>query len=1072
MPDDDNLEPDGLPEVVLGQIIKDLGPRGEVVADALRTAAHLIVEARQDPTGLRLVESAAYNLRVALEAVPKGQDAADGGFPSVETAYERYRAAASGPEADEPRAAEDLIRELGRLVADGERQRLWTRRFLNWVKERTGIEPLPGDADPAARFNDLRDRASTALHTDSTLAKVTSLYEETISWFVQLFTPPDERVKQIVALARTPYEGPAQMRLLIGEAAYNAHHLGLFLAEVQDPAWLDALWEARLIHPPRDGEPWPVGFLIGGAGGIDAIETARLLERLYDTQHGDPAVALSVARNVIQAALRLGRAGHSLAARIIAKYPSDHWVQMIAVHIAQEAEPSDPIQYAVADAVIGNSQMSDGGHQTRTMIRQLAAGLIPDNAPGRLRMVIAKIARMSREPGMRAVFLDTSALHTTGDELRDPALILAEHLIGMIAAWRSLGLPTSALLELTAPIEGELGERLTCQVLAGASDVDRGAKIAHLARRLASATATGDDRDLLDDLGELTDDEVAVLASAFGEPSEAPKPDEDGVTRLPADWARAWRWSMLLSDTALDRWRESVAAVTEVHGPPDEGSLSRRVPRFLSGRPESPISSDQLTAIAPIHAARLVATWRPGTESGAWGGGVWELASTLEEVIKADVAAWTEDPVAMVTALREPAYIERYLRVLEANAKSLAEHVRPIMEAVGMIRSERWDPSPLSQSRVDPDVPWGGVDQTVVGLIEAFANQRAPFESHLALAWEVASEMFRALPDELPSSDLYVDVAEHDGPYARTINTSYGKALRCAIALGWWEHGQTGASSARLTDMFDDMLDVPGAVGAELRSMVAVHYIVLTQVASAWIDAHHGDLFGGELGEITFEQTLKYARPSPWFYARYRQRLAAAAMRRVENAVSWPLIGYLWDEPGFTIASILSSYSSNTDVLRATAEDIAALVQDVEPGNPMLARALDFWDGMLDAAGSTVPNPALSGAGRWTFVDAITDEAWAIRMDRTLEITLGTIDLPIEVADRCKKLQPSEAGLRMLRLMQGHGEPWEKDHLGRAGLDALRAASGQRVGPEFNRLRDRLIELGWHDASGIPPEPT
>ena len=561
-----------------------------------------------------------------------------------------------------------------------------------------------------------------------------------------------------------------------------------------------------------------------------------------------------------------------------------------------------------------------------------------------------------------------------------------------------------------------------------------------------------------------------MLAAAFGTPSPAPESDDDGYLRTPADWDRAWRWSAVLPAGVLDEWAEAIAAVTKNHGVPDPGALDRRLPRSFSVRPESPYSAGELAGLSPLDAADLVASWRRQPDRGLWGSSVWDLASTLEGVIAADVNAWVSDPAAVVTALREPVYIERYFRVLEKHAKQLAHMVDPIMEAVRLIRTEPWETAQLSSSQVDPDVVWRTLNRTVVEMVRAFANAEADFGEQLDLAWQITSELVRALPEDLPPLDEPEDHEAHDSAFGRAINRTYGQALQAAISLAWLAHRREGVSPSVFVELLDEILNVPGSIGAELRSVVATFRPVLEHVVADWLERRHLDLFGGELGQVAFEATLKYARPTPWLYEHYRRRIADAALAGVPNAVELPLLGYLWELPGFTIPSILGGYKADVTVLRTTAAEIASLVQDPSTGDEIVARALAFWDGMLDGAGPTVPNAALAGAGRWALVESLPADAWVPRMDRTLTLTRGEIDLPIEVADRCQDVQPSGAGLRMLRLMQGHGKPWEKDRVGRIGVDALRTASGHGVGVEFNRLRSRLIELGFHEAAEIPAE--
>jgi len=73
----------GLPVAVAQRIRQDLGKSAEKIISCLRTAADLIAQAGLDGRGLRFAESAAYNLREALDAVVQGKDAAAGGLDAV-----------------------------------------------------------------------------------------------------------------------------------------------------------------------------------------------------------------------------------------------------------------------------------------------------------------------------------------------------------------------------------------------------------------------------------------------------------------------------------------------------------------------------------------------------------------------------------------------------------------------------------------------------------------------------------------------------------------------------------------------------------------------------------------------------------------------------------------------------------------------------------------------------------------------------------------------------------------------------------------------------------------------------
>ncbi len=290
------------------------------------------------------------------------------------------------------------------------------------------------------------------------------------------------------------------------------------------------------------------------------------------------------------------------------------------------------------------------------------------------------------------------------------------------------------------------------------------------------------------------------------------------------------------------------------------------------------------------------------------------------------------------------------------------------------------------------------------------------------------------------------------------------------LALGGWEHRNCGAASSRLADILDKVLGILGAVGLQLRSVLASSRPFLESVAPDWLHTRADNLFGPTpLGTITFDQTLKWSRPTKWFYDRYRAQLHAAARRGADHAASWLLIAFLWDEPGYTSASIIGGVAGNVPAMKATAEEVATLMQDLKPGDPMVDRGLRFWEDMLEANRGVVPAEALVGAGRWAFVDAVDEERWFELMGRTIDLTGGEIEMAIEIADRCKQPQPSSRGLRILRMMLGHGEPWEQHHIETASVEALRAAAKRPVDAEFDLLRTRLIQRGRHETADIVP---
>jgi len=1060
----------GLPPEVTARITTELR-NGDDIIEHLSTAALLIADARGEAIGLRLAESAAYNIREALDRVVQGQAARSNGVSAVTDAWKRYKIALAGPaagsEAEFARA--ELEAAIDRIAGNEERQAYKTQKLMSFLRLQTGVEPLPGQGDPAVLYSRLRTRANAVLHERGTLPAVASIYEETVAWFIQLFTPPDARVRAIIALAECQFS-----RLLIDELraeVVNAHHVRLFLTRIRDPNWLGPLCDAGLIALPREGEPWPVHSLVDNPQ-IQPTEVARLLDRLLgDMTRAAPSHRLMMAREILHTAWRLGAAGYAIGSKIIAKYPTDHWVQMVAVGIAKDAEASDPIQVVVADAILGRDHTTHDAHNAHRVLKRLVDGLAPDNLVQRVGLVAAKVRRLARREGMRFVVLDTAALGTQNDHSSDLVLILTQHLVSTFAVARQLGLPTAELLESLRDISGELGERIVCQALAGADDVERELKIRHLERRLISETATGDDRDLIEDILRvpLSREEVVRMREAFGEPSPVAY-DDDGAETFGENWARGWRWSLILPKEILEAWERPIAIVTEARGTPSRRSLDTRVSPVTSWG-SSPYNEEELLALDVQEAADLVSRWRPST-ADPWGVSARELARTLEAVVKNHPREWTVDPSAVVRALREPVYVNHYFRAVGAAAGEVPERANTVIAAVHLASAERWEPTPLGRDDFEYDQDWSGVETSAVEMIAAFANKDGEIGQSLNGCWELSLSLLRQVPVELPVIDPAESSSRSDDPLNRAINRPYGHALDAVLALAGWEHRNMGAASDRLAAALDWVLGVPGTVGVELRAILARSRPFLETVGRDWLDRRAKDLFPADVvGVLTFDQTLKWSRPTPWFLARYREDLCRAARRGAEHALSWLLIGYLWDESGYTFHNLLSCLAGESALVRTAAEEIASLLQDLDSTSPVVEKGIQFWTGLLEADRRLVPLDSLPGLGRWTFVTAVADSQWFDLTCQTIELTSGEIDMSIEIADRCKAAQPLSQGLRMLRLMIGHGAPWEQRHIEDTAVDALREAAQHRVDEEFYRLRNRLIDRGRHEAEEVrPPE--
>lgn len=137
---DDRLLPELPPEVV-ERLVGEL-PRGGRVVDCLRTAAVLIKQAVGDDRGLRLAESAGYNLREAFDAVVEGRSPVSGGLPAILEAWVRYQSEVDQPEVDRAASLQALLDTLRRVAERRDRSSYHAARLLDYPRAQTGIDSL------------------------------------------------------------------------------------------------------------------------------------------------------------------------------------------------------------------------------------------------------------------------------------------------------------------------------------------------------------------------------------------------------------------------------------------------------------------------------------------------------------------------------------------------------------------------------------------------------------------------------------------------------------------------------------------------------------------------------------------------------------------------------------------------------------------------------------------------------------------------------------------------------------------------------------------------------------------
>jgi hypothetical protein len=1062
VPDDDlSYE---LPEKVAGRLESELGGRAGRILRCLRTAGVLLKEAETDDRDLRLAESVAYNVREALNSVVEGrqEDAADGGLRAVIDGWRRFQVEVSQPSADIT-AARDVLDGVLARVSDNESNTSYhNRRLLDYLSERAGVPPSERRSGPVAEYADLRAQANSAVHTEIALTRATSLFTRTVAWFVRMFTPPDEVVNAIRSLAAQPWLGTEQIAQLESLATTD-HHLRLFFNEISDPAWLVPLHSARIAHLPKPGTPWPVAALLDGLGRTAPMSVASLLDDLLSDTNGLAVDEQMPARfELLRVSVQLGPAGHDLVGKMLRQHGDVQAVRALSVGAAQQADPTDPVVRQVADIVLNHFQrFRDGDHYyATTMLDRLQAGVTDKNIAERAQMLSGKTRRRARLPEQRYVLLGIEALSADVDEHPEPLLLLAHHLARLLSKAHRFGIPTSTQLEWLGTISGEVGERIHCHVLASANDVNLADKIAHIAHRLASPVATGDDLALVNDILARDPDpqDLAVWSSALGTPSPAPENADDP---LPEDWVRAWRWAAVLPGGLLTQWQEQIAVVADRHGSLDPNLLTGpRTPTTGAYWVRSPYGSDQLAVLSVPDAAELVATWRPtGSDHSV---SALELARSLQDTVEHDPVSWSTDPLSVVTTLSDAIYVEHYFRGLAKRAGAIVPHATALLAAAAAARMPAEAPDPSDEGSPTPSGDRPGLEAAILDLVVALANQDADIASHLEALWEWVAHPVHDMPDDmgLMFSDL--------DALASAINRPWGRGLQAVLALAAWEYRHAGAVRPDFEQTLDEVTNTHGTVGLELRAIIASARPLLEGIAREWLDTHADALFrDGTHARDTFDLTIKWARPTAWLYRNFNAELFDAAQRGVENAARNIVIATLNNVEGYAPDDIIPRLRTNPDVLSSVAEEAAFLVQDAAADSPQLAAAARFWALLVDADRANDSGQSLLGLGRWSFVANVDDNRWADLTIRTLAQTDGQIDYSISVADRAATAPPSPTTRGILLRLLDHGEPWERHHAAQKALEVLRASTNQHVDQTFQRLRTRLIDLGYHQASDI-----
>lgn len=1052
-----------LPTTVAQRLRAELGPETAAdVVNCLRTAKAFLIQLETDQGGLRLAASAAYNLREALNRIVSSHDPAEGGLRLVLTAWRVYQEQLAAPGLGRDEARETFESVMRRVESDEARATSYALKLIAHLRQRTGVDPLVGAADPIKEFQALLQDVNSRLHGDLSRQEATGLFNRTISWFDRMFTPPDEVAQSILDLAAQRWVSPDQTNTL-ARLATNSHHLRLFFGALQDSAWLSPLHAAGIVKAPVAETVWPVASLANGLGRTEPEPVADLLELVLNEIAKQPKSERTSARyEVLRVAVSLGSAGHSVVTTV-ARLHSDVWdVRSLAVHAALQAEPHDPFVTTVADAVLAHCSPfpRPAHHETIQILDHLVGGLNASNFVNRAQILAGKTRQLAAKDEEQTAFrwLGVEALGLEMLDNPQSLPLLAHHLSRLLSAAPQYDVSFNEQWKWVERISGEVGDRLRAQVLAVATDQPISDAIAHVATRIGHALTTAEDLALVISVMDRnpTEEDLRSWVDACGTPS--PEPAEGQP--IPADWVRMWRWAAILPERVLAAWTPVIDQLSEYWQ--DHPSTE---PLTVDHRPEVNLqfvertsATVDLSAEPPLDVVAMLTACEPDDDASlAFPGPYWRTRA-LEDAVTNDPVAWSGCPVEIVTGLATDEFVEAYVRGLLGGITDIVPQSPAVIDAVVPRLLQTLEPPDLTQL-AGWSADSGDLQRVLLDLVRQLANHDGNIDSQLGPLWDVCDKLIASAPAVGESSQ---------SPLERAYNASWGNGLLTMLTLAAWEHRNHTHIRAKFTQTLDTVIALTTASGLELRAILAAHRPILEHIASDWLESRLRPFFRDRpFGRQTFELTLKWSQPTLWLYTTCSDDLFQAAKRNAYNAARILALCVINDAPGYDIRLVVDCLAATPGALAETVEHIAYLVKDAASDTPILARAVNAWDYLLRSDAIISKDIALAGIGLWALVANIDDARWMRMTMSTLEVTLGRIGHQKSVANKLARIPATDDTCTIfIALLDNADNHWDRMYIAGQAIDVLRAWQHPATN-SARTLRTRLIELGYLDAQHI-----
>lgn len=952
----------------------------------------------------------------------------------------------------------DLYGKLDDLKRFHDQPGLHEKRLIALISRRTGVVPLSTGTAPVRAYQNLLTELNKSLHGRCSVADSRQLWYECLNILRQFFLPPEIKHTELESLAQIERPSAADRDTILKLVA-NPNQLRHFLSMISSPEWLQLLEPSGILNPSDDlKELWPAHAGVVQLATNFPTEVLSWLDNMYDKHGSNSTCALYLA----QASLDVGEPDFNVVHRAMVDHPDTPLVLELGIRAVDKVSSSDQLVELFADVLLNEVSWEFSGIawwlKGRPM-EQFSDGVNASNAKDRVVLLCQKIRSISGEiHSIRRLEWDVSGSIADQNDLThlDRFTDLLSWLVATLKkAWEFIP-PTDILsLDEFQKLPERLIQRLRAWILGNAPSVEPNLLVKEIEQAITSRYPTGDDLAVIDRV--LQDCEPYSYTSRWREAlGPAPQVKQVGVSLSTAnmltEWSRVHQWVSLCPPEVAGSWSTPCEILSAEYGSHIRESLERRtsVKPYIVG---SPFSAESLSSDEPEEVAEKIADWKP--DSAGWRVGSYQLAQTLESVVKENIGSWVSNPMRIVTKLRHPIYIHHYLRAVATGASDNELPVQALLDVIALVRTHPWPIVDLGDH--SRGIDWRETNYAAVDLIKALAQTSANFEGRADEVWNFleAEALDRSEASRFPCDQ------EYDPRYI-AINRPCTRALEAVFSFAANEFRTSGTIRSELIDLLEFSLRLKNPDGAEYRAILAPRIGFLRHILPNWMEENRQLIFGAEapdsLGQITIDMALRWGQPDRWLLENYPEMIRNSVEREVDRALDFLLLAMFWELKGYSI-------DENVDTLQRSSEHaipkvggtISQLLGADEVNPQYLEVATNFWKSLIDRRSIVI----LRGFGWMAKVEAIDFELWADLTLQTLKVVGDQISPAYCVAERIMALPLTEIGLDILnRLVRGDSEEWDRLLIIDKAEEILSSAEVLKETNEYKRLRTTLIERG------------